>query len=99
MKMPPCMANRRGVSLVETLVAVALISSVGVIMAMLLQKNTANMVWNRQTRKAATLADMVLEKYDYLAGVQFSTLEHSNQTKVPVSSFFSTALIDEVNPT
>src|SRR5258706_6167351 len=90
MKMPSFSGNRRGVSLIETLFAVVLISAVGVIMADLLHKNTINLAWNRQTRKAAALADMVLEKYDYLASVQFATLEQLNQSTAPVSAFFAT---------
>ena len=82
--------NNRGVSLVETVVAVFLMASVGVIIAELLHKNTVTLLWNRQTRKASALADMVIEKYDYLAATQFSTLDQYNQTQVPVSSFFST---------
>src|SRR5438552_1402601 len=90
MKMPAPWGNRRGVSLIETLFAVVLISAVGVIIAELLHKNTINLAWNRQTRKAAALADMVMEKYDYLASVQFATLEQVNQSSAPVSSFFAT---------
>jgi hypothetical protein len=33
---------------------------------------------------------MVLEKYDYLATVNFSTLENHNQTRATPSSFFAT---------
>ena len=58
MKMPSFRGNRRGVSLIETLFAVVLISTVGVIIAELLHKNTINLAWNRQTRKAAALASM-----------------------------------------
>jgi prepilin-type N-terminal cleavage/methylation domain-containing protein len=81
--------DQRGFSLLETLVAVVLISVVGVIVGQLLQRNTMNMVWNRQTRRAAALADMVIEKYDFLATTSFSTLDQFNQNATAPSAFFS----------
>jgi type II secretory pathway pseudopilin PulG len=81
--------SRGGFSLVESVVAVVLISAVGMIVVQLLHKNTLNLIWSKQTRKAAALADMVLEKYDYLATVNFPTLEQHNQNKTSANAFFA----------
>jgi type II secretory pathway pseudopilin PulG len=80
--------NKYGFSLVESMVAVVLVSAVGIIVVQLLHRNTLNLLWNRETRRAAALADMVLEKYDYLASINFKNLEQHDQVKVPANAFF-----------
>jgi hypothetical protein len=82
--------NKKGFSLVECLVAVLLISAMGIIVVQLLHRNTLNMLWNREVRRAAALADMVLEKYEYLSSVNFQNLDQFNQVKAPANAFFST---------
>jgi Tfp pilus assembly protein PilV len=82
--------NNHGFSLLESFIAVILISVVGIVVAELARRNTMNLVWNRQMRKAAALADMVFEKYDYLASVSFNTLDQFNQSTATPSTFFVT---------
>ena len=82
--------SNRGFSLIESVIAVLLMTGVSLIVVELLHKNTVNLVSTRQSRKAAALADMVLEKYDYLATVQFNVLDQLNQTNATAASFFAT---------
>lgn len=84
-----------GFSLIESMVAVTLLAVVGVIVTQVVQKNLQSNVWNEQRKRAALLADQVFEKYDYLATIQFDTLEQFDQTHVTPASFFSTGFNNE----
>jgi prepilin-type N-terminal cleavage/methylation domain-containing protein len=91
MKKPSRLINRRGFTIIETMMAVMILSLACVTGSQLLLRTTQRVTQANMTKKAATLGEMVLEKYNSVATQNYTLLGNTNVTKESAKDFFQTA--------
>ncbi len=89
MKIPKQILSSSGFSIVEGVMAAAMLSAMGIMVGRFMLTQTQNTVMINNTNRAKVLADMVLEQYSSYASE--ATLSVHDKQKVSPMQFFGTA--------
>src|SRR5882762_8801198 len=84
------LGSEKGLTLIEVVIAAVFVAMLGITLSMAFLKMTRASVWNRESKKAASLADMVFERYVVYASSNLFNLNNSTVTLSSPSAFFGT---------
>jgi prepilin-type N-terminal cleavage/methylation domain-containing protein len=87
----PRLQNRQGFTIIETVMAVAILSLVCMTGSQLLLRITQHASQASMSKKAATLGEMVLEKASSVSLQDYTLLSSLNGTNQSAMDFFHTA--------
>src|SRR5882672_7590093 len=84
------LSSEKGFSLIEVVIACVFVALIGIALSTAFLKTTQVSMLNRESKRAAALADMVFERYVVYASSSFVNLNTYVYSAVSPATFFGT---------